>query len=199
MIRMKMFLLCIFVLFATGSAFAFVLTPGGEAEKLTPMPPLTVHVGDKVPVFKGIDMNGQPFDLDAFVGKKPIMLVFWSTWSKDCKRKLADVNELAKKYGQDDIVFVGINVGMNDTVEKALAYIKENEITYPNIFDKTGELSEKYQLNKVFALILVNKDGIMKMRLNRVPTVDENTLKMLNPSVYSAQNNPVDTNEPVEK
>lgn len=199
MIRMKIFLLCVLVLLATGSAFAFVSAPGGSAKKLPPRPPSKIHVGDNTPVFQGKDMNGQAFDLDVIVGKKPIMLVFWSTWCKDCKRKLADINEIAKKYGQDDIFFVGINVGMNDSVEKALAYIEENEITYPNIFDETGALSEKYQLNKVFSLILIDKNGIMKMKLNRVPIVDDMTLKMLNASVHFAQDKPVEVNERVEK
>jgi peroxiredoxin len=87
---------------------------------------------------------------------------------------------MVRKYGEDDIQFVGINVGMNDTVDDAKAFVEKNKMTYPNVFDKTGELSEKYQLNKVFALILVSKDGTMMMRLNNIPDMDASVLEMLN-------------------
>lgn len=162
MIKKGLFLICFLILSTTSTAFA------------------EIHVGDKVPVFKGQDMNGKDFDLSTIVGKKPIMLVFWTTWCRDCQPKLNDINAMAEKFGKDDVAFVGINVGMDDTVEQANIYIKENKMTYPNMFDNTGELSEKYQLNKVFALILVSKDGTILMRLNNVPKFDESVVEMLN-------------------
>ena len=70
---------------------------------------------------------------------------------------------------------------------------------YPNIFDKTLELSEKYQLNKVLSPILIDKNGIVKMKLNSVPIVEDLTLKMLNASLHFAQDNPVEVNERVER
>lgn len=162
MIKKRLFLICFLILSTASMTFA------------------GFNVGDKVPTFKGLDMNGQEVDLDAIVGKKPIMLLFWATWAVDCQPKLTDINALVEKYGHDDVAFVGINVGMNDTVEKAREYVKVNKMNYPNMFDNTGELSEKYQLNKVFALILVSKDGTIMMRLNNVPEFDDSVVEMLN-------------------
>ena len=84
-------------------------------------------------------------------------VIFWSTWC-DCKEKLPEINEMVKKYSDNDLKFIGINIGMKDTEKKARAYIKEKKMTCPNVFDKTGKLSEKYQLNKVFTLIIAAKD-----------------------------------------
>ena len=161
MIRKVLFICCFLVLFASTSFSA-------------------IRVGEQLPVFTGTDLNGQPLDLKQYVGEKPMMMVFWTSWCGDCPEKLAAINELVRRYGKEDIQFVGVNVGMNDTVEDAKAFIKENKMTYPNVFDKTGELSEKYQLNKVFALILVSKDGTMMMRLNNIPDMDSSVLEMLN-------------------
>lgn len=139
-----------------------------------------IRVGEKVPVFSGLDMHGEEVDLQTLVGKKPMMLLFWATWAADCQPKLQQVNELVEKYGKSDVAFIGINVGMNETVEKAREFVKVNKMHYPNMFDTTGELSEKYQLNKVFALILVSKDGTIMMRLNNVPKFDDSVVEMLN-------------------
>ena len=137
-------------------------------------------MGEKLPAFSGIDLNGNPVDLNTIIGKKPIMLLFWATWCGDCKEKLFEINKLVKKYGKKDMEFIGINIGMNDTEDKARTYIKEQKMTYPNVFDKTGILSEKYQLNKAFALIVASKSGIVMMRLNNLPEFDDDSIEVLN-------------------
>ncbi len=162
MIRKVLFISCFLVLFASASSFS------------------AIRVGEQLPVFSGTDLDGQPIDLNNYVGEKPMMMVFWTSWCDDCPEKLAAINDMVRKYGKDEIQFVGINVGMNDTEKDAKDFIKKNKMTYPNVFDKTGELSEKYQLNKVFALILVSKDGTMMMRLNNIPDMDASVLEMLN-------------------
>ena len=162
MIKKMLFFCCFFVLFSTLSAVA------------------NVHVGQKIPVFNLKDLDNKLVDLGSVVGNKPIVLVFWATWANDCAPKLAEINAYYSKYGKDDIKFVGINIGMNDTEKKARAYVQKNEMMYPNVFDKTGELSQKYQLNKVFSIIVVSKDGTMMMRLNNVPMIDDSVLEMLN-------------------
>ncbi len=160
--KMKsMYLCCILLLFCATAALA------------------NIHVGNKVPLFTGTDLDGKPFDLASVAGKQPMILVFWTSWSKDCAKKIKDLQDKVEKLGKDKITLIGINVGMNDSEERARAFIKENNMQYPNVFDKTGALSEKYQLNKVFAMIMVSKDGTMMMRLNNVPIIDESVLEML--------------------
>ena len=166
MIRMKIVFFCCFVAL------------------LAPISALALNVGDKLPTFVGQDLNGKTVDLNTIVGKKPIMLVFWSTWCDDCKEKLPEINEMVKKYSDNGLEFIGINIGMKDTEKKARAYVKEKKMTYPNVFDKTGKLSEKYQLNKVFALIVAAKDGTIMMRFNNIPEFGDETLEILKTYVH---------------
>ena len=160
MTRMKIIILCCFlVLLAPASAFA-------------------VHTGDQLPVFVGKDLNGNTVDLNTIVGNKPVMLVFWAVKSKDCKKKLPEINKLFDKYSEKGLVFIGIDVGKKDTAEQARAFVKENNMAYPNILDKDGELLEKYALNGVFALIAAAKDGTVMMRLKNIPEFDDSTLEV---------------------
>jgi len=80
---------------------------------------------------------------------------------------------------------------MKDTEKKARAYVKEKKMTYPNVFDKKGKLSEKYQLNKVFALIVAAKDGIIMMRFNNIPEFGDETLEVLKTYVHPEGKKPV--------
>ncbi len=149
-----------------------LLLPGAAFSK--------AKVGEALPAFSGVDLKGNNIDLKQIIGTKPILLVFWSSWCGDCPEKLEEINKWYKKYGQYDMEFIGINVGMKDSEEKAQAFIKEHKMLYPNIFDKTGELSEKYQLNKVFALIMASKSGVVVMRMNNVPEFGDESIEILN-------------------
>jgi peroxiredoxin len=146
---------------------------------LTPVSVLAYSVGDPMPTFVGTDLNGHPVDLTEIVGKKPVMLIFWTSWCSDCKDKLPEINELVMKYRHKGMVFIGINTGNSDTIVKARAYIKEHKMSYPNVFDKTGELTRKYELNKPFALVMANQDGKVVMKFNSVPKFGDETLKAL--------------------
>ena len=147
---------------------------------LIPASSWAIKVGDTLPAFKGVDMKGHPVDLDKVIGKKPVALVFWTTWCPDCRRKLVGVNELVKKWKHKGLVFVGINAGMNDSEEKAAALIKELDMKYPTVFDKTGELSEKYRIKKVFCMIVAAKDGtVMMVYYDSVPIIDDNNFMVL--------------------
>ncbi len=139
-----------------------------------------VKVGDRLPVFKAKDMKGNTVDLSKIIGHKPVALVFWSTWCTDCVKKLQEVNDLYKKWGYRGLRFVGINVGMNDSPEKAAKMVKELDIRYPIVFDKTGELSEKYRIKKVFCMIVAAKDGTVMMEYyDTVPIIDDNNFLVL--------------------
>ncbi len=187
MIRMKMFLLCVFVFLTADIACAMVTSPNLTMMKKPETVTSKLHVGDPVPVFSSTGLAGQAVDLGSIVGEKPLLLVFWTSWCKDCPPKLRQVKDAVAALGKDSLVVVGVNVGMDDTEEKARAFIKENKMMYPNVFDKTGELSEKYQLNKVFSLIMVSKDGTILMRMNNVPIIDDSVIEMLNTFVRPAE------------
>ena len=146
---------------------------------LMPVSTLAYQVGDPLPTFIGTDLNGKTVDLTKIVGSQPVMLIFWTSWCSDCRKKLPQVNELVMKYRHKGMVFIGINTGNSDTIVKARAYIKKYKMSYPNVFDKTGELTRKYELNKPFALVMANQEGKVVMKFNSVPKFGDETLKSL--------------------
>jgi peroxiredoxin len=144
-----------------------------------PLMASATEVGDQLPVFSGQTMDGKPIDLATVVGKKPVMLIFWSSWCVNCKQEIPKINELMKKYQQQGMEFIGINVGMNDTEKKARKYMKDYKITFPVVFDKTGALSEKYQIPQVLTVFVARKDGKVVMKFLTAPEIDDINFKGL--------------------
>jgi peroxiredoxin len=163
--------------------------------------PLSAHanlIGQKLPAFTATAMNGQKIDLGAITGKKPVILVFWATWCRDCEKKLKTVNELYARYGKD-IEFIGINVGRNNSEEKAREFIEKHKIPYPNIFDKTGDLTKQYKLNRIFSMIVATKEGTVVIQYNDVPEMGDETIEMLNTYVHKKVEMPPEFKEEMAK
>ena len=130
-------------------------------------------VGDQLPPFSGVDMDGKSVDLGEVIGEKPVMLVFWASWCTNCKTEIPKINELVEKYQKKGLECISINVGMNDTEQKARKYMADYKITCPVVFDKTGELSEKYQIPQVLTVLVARKDGKVVMKFLNAPEIDD--------------------------
>jgi len=129
-----------------------------------------VGVGDLLTSFAGTSLNGKEIDLDTALGKKPVLLIFWASWCPNCSREVPKVNALMKKYGTR-MLFVGINVGFNDSRERALAFMKKYEMAYPVLFDEKGTLSRKYRVQGVPTVLIADRKGRVVFRNFGVPEI----------------------------
>ncbi|BCO10473.1 hypothetical protein GF1_28490 [Desulfolithobacter dissulfuricans] len=138
-----------------------------------------IKVGDTVAPFTGTDMNGRQVDLGQVIGKQPIMLIFWASWCPNCKREVPRVNELQEKYGSRGMYFLGINVGFNDSPERARAFMESTGMNYPVLFDKQGTISRQYGVQGVPTIIVTDKSGRVVFKNFGVPEITDENFKQL--------------------
>lgn len=131
------------------------------------------QVGEPLIPFKGIDLNGQPYDLQQSIGNKPVMLIFWASWCPTCRTEVPKVNQLAEKFRSRGMEFVAVNVGFNDSVERANAFIEKTGMAYPAFFDGSGTVAEKYRLQGVPTVIIADKHGVIRFRNYTTPDISE--------------------------
>ena len=118
--------------------------------------------------FTLIDQYGNSHTLSEYKGKV-VFLNFWTTWCTYCKQELPDLEELYQKYGKNEknVVFLGITSPVNeqnpyaqDVDEKQIKeFINQNNITFPMLFDITGEVYNKYYIYSFPTSFLINQDG----------------------------------------
>ena len=147
------------------------LIPGRPAQAL--------GVGDPLPAVSANDMDGHPVDLKQLIGNKPVMLIFWASWCSRCRESTPWINELVKKYHEQGMEFIGINVGHNDTESKARAFMEETGMKYPVIFDKKGGLPLIYGVYGVPTIIVADKNGIIIFHNNEVPLISDQEFLLL--------------------
>lgn len=138
-----------------------------------------VQPGQQLVPFKGVDLDGTPFDLSQSIGSKPVMLVFWASWCASCRTEVPKINQLAAKYRERGMEIVAINVGFNDSVERARAFARKTGMTYPAIFDESGQITEPYMLLGVPTIIIADSKGVIQFRNFATPEITEELFNRL--------------------
>ena len=138
-----------------------------------------VQQGQMLVPFKGNDLEGKPIDLAQIIGTKPVMLVFWASWCPSCKTEVPKINQLAGKFRSRGMEFIAVNVGYNDSVERAQAFARNTGMTYPAIFDGSGKITERYQLQGVPTILIADKKGKVLFRNFATPDISEANFSLL--------------------
>ncbi len=60
----------------------------------------TVKVGDIIPAFKGRSLTGEEVDVGALIGKKVLVLSFWSIYCKPCVEEISSLIRLQEQVGE---------------------------------------------------------------------------------------------------
>lgn len=102
------------------------------------------------------DQFGKEHSLEKY-RDKIIFLNFWASWCPPCKEELAEIQKSYEKFGRNrkDIIFLGVVNPKNDLkntiddkTEKELEeFILKRKLTYPTIFDLSGEFVGNFEIN----------------------------------------------------
>jgi len=122
--------------------------------------------GQVAPNFTAETLSGKTVSLEQFRGKKAVWLTFWATWCPYCKKEIPALKELHKKYG-DKVEILAINIGVNDSIEKAKDYLFEYELPYDAIY--SNEITRQYEIRGVPTQIIIDIDGKIVSQGTKVP------------------------------
>lgn len=65
---------------------------------------------------------------------KVVILDFWATYCPPCREEIPHLNSLLAKYGRDNLVIVGLNVGGEEDRVKIPQFTATTKIDYPIAF-----------------------------------------------------------------
>lgn len=109
------------------------------------------------PGFTALDMDGKEFKLSGFKGKY-VLLDFWATWCGPCIAEMPYLREAQKKFGARGD-FVMISLSLDDAIDKPRAFVKKNDMPWNQGYLGRGEVPEKYGVNGIPAIFLINPEG----------------------------------------
>lgn len=97
-----------------------------------------------------------PGRLNSYSGKT-LYIDFWASWCPPCRRAIPWLNQMQDRYSGDDFTIVGISV--DESRNAAEHFLAENPVTYPIIFDPSGELAEYFSIQGMPSTVILDSDG----------------------------------------
>jgi len=118
-------------------------------------------VGRDAPSVKLKTLEDGDFDLATHKGKEYVVLDFWATWCPWCRESTEGFLELKKQYESRGVRFYIVSVG--EEAETVRGYAKRHDVKAPFVLDADGKLASEYAVNYIPHVVLIDKEGKVKM------------------------------------
>lgn len=131
---------------------------------------ITIHttqtemVGKMAPNFRLSDMKGQEVSLSDFAGK-PILLVFWATWSLDSRSEMPVIQQVLDKWSDEGLVVLTIDIlhSRPDETQAAVEdFVNKNAFSFPVLLDENQLATIQYHVGETPTNFLISREGIIR-------------------------------------
>jgi len=147
------FLLASLILMACDSS------DSSKRNSLTDQTSSKTHTPKQAIEFTLPDLAGKPHQLNEYLEKGPVMLVFFTTGCPYCKKEIPKLKQAYQQYSDQGLQLVTINAGLADTLEKAKRYALQNRLPYVVLYDEDARVASQYGLQTVPKIFYIQQDG----------------------------------------
>ena len=123
--------------------------------------PYQKMIGEPAPSFTLQSVDGKSHTLSDFEGKT-VVLHFQSC---KCPWDVAyqdQFNELAKKYQDQGVVFLGINSNKTEDADMITDYAEESDIPYTILKDPGNKVADKYNAKTTPHMYIIDSEGVLR-------------------------------------
>lgn len=106
--------------------------------------------------------------LDEFEGMlvglrgQPVVVNVWASWCAPCRTEMPMVQDAAEAFAGRATI---LGVASNDDPRAARAFLDEVGVTYPNVFDPSGEIRVALELTAYPTTYVFDADGSIRARV----------------------------------
>lgn len=118
-----------------------------------------VPVGQPAPPLDLPTMDGRTVRLGHYIGKKAVLLSFWSTACAPCLREMPTLCKLHDEFHEKGLAVVGVSLG--GTVNRLKSFLKARPLPYTVLHDADASSRRRYYLRGIPHTILIDKQGIV--------------------------------------
>lgn len=124
-------------------------------------------------------LDGQTVDIKAFADNdgQPVVISFWATWCKPCKRELNAINEVYEDW-QDEtgVKLIAVSIDDSRLSSRVKPEVDANAWDYEVLLDPNGDLKRAMGVNTIPHTFLVDGNGHVVWQHNSYAPGDEENL-----------------------
>lgn len=133
------------------------MTSEGVMVEIGLLDDLSVAIDEPAPDFALTSLEGETVMLSDFRGKT-VVLNFWASWCPPCRDEAPDLNALYEDYRRAGFTIIGVNM-LESSRQKALDFIDEFGLTYPNGEDIGEKVTNAYRVEAPPESFLIDRRG----------------------------------------
>ncbi len=93
----------------------------------------------------------------------PVVVNIWASWCAPCRTEMPLLQTAADTYAGEALI---LGVASNDDPGEAKRFLDDLGLTYPNVFDTTGEIRVALGLTAYPTTYIFGADGAIRARVN---------------------------------
>jgi cytochrome c biogenesis protein CcmG/thiol:disulfide interchange protein DsbE len=134
--------------------------------------------GDRIPSATIKKLDGSSVNSNTFINNgKPMIISFWATWCKPCKKELDAINEeYAELQKETGVKLIAISIDDARSSGKVVTDVKVKGWTYEVYIDENQDFKRAMNVNNVPHTFLVDGDGKIVWSHNSYAEGDEEKL-----------------------
>jgi thiol-disulfide isomerase/thioredoxin len=118
-------------------------------------------------------LEGETKSLGSYKGKV-VFLNFWATWCGPCRVEMPSIESLYNKYSDKGLEILAVNCSEDQATVRS--FMKNEGFTFPALLDLDGRVSLNYGVQSIPTTFLIDRDGMIVLRL--VGSIDWDTPKI---------------------
>ena len=134
--------------------------------------------GGKIPSVEVKKLDGSKISTASFTNNgKPIIISFWATWCKPCKKELDAIAESYSDWQKETgVKLIAISVDDARSIAKVATDVKTKGWEYEVYTDENGDLQRAMNVNNVPHTFIVDGNGVIVYSHNSYAEGDEDVL-----------------------
>lgn len=138
--------------------------------------------GFPAPGFTLHTLDGREISLSDFEGS-PVLINIWASWCGPCRAEMPDIQDVYNDYRDEGFVVLAINATNQDNINDVKEFVNDHGLTFPILLDKSGQVSNTYNLRSLPTSFFINEDGVIHKIIiggpMRAPTIEKNLKQMM--------------------
>ncbi len=111
-------------------------------------------------VVAGDPLDGRPwFQLSEMAGRV-VVLDFWASWCEACRASTPMLNEVATKFRDEGVAFVGVNVEPVRAVQVREAHASFGA-GFPSVGDVQGTVQRAFAVRVLPTIVVIDRGGVV--------------------------------------
>jgi cytochrome c biogenesis protein CcmG, thiol:disulfide interchange protein DsbE len=130
-----------------------------EAERNPTGRPPAAETGRAAPDFRLARLGGGDLRLSDLRGR-PVIINFWATWCAPCRQEMPEFVRLYAQQPPNGVEIVGVD--LQEAEAPVRQFVDEFGMTFPVVFDRTGEVARTYRVNQLPVTVIVDREGVVR-------------------------------------